>query len=276
MQRIIRFILSRRTSLLYLGLSVLCLLLTVESHSYHQSKYFNSSNWISGQLYNASSGVSNYFHLKEENRKLTEENQRLRTLIYSLEEGVPDLDSLDRAQPGGQYLFTGARVTRNSIARRRNYLTINKGSKDGVRRDMGVVSSLGVVGIVENTSSRFATVQSLLNVNTSINAKLKGTDYFGSLVWDGENFMNVQLLDIPRFAPILRGDTIVTGGMSSIFPENLPIGVITDFRIPENSSFYQIDVRLFNDMANVRSVYLIDYSHQEEIRKLENETEYAE
>ncbi len=276
MQRILRFILARRTSLLYLSLTLICLFLTVESHSYHQSKYFNSANWVSGQFYNAGSGISAYFHLSEENKRLQEENRFLRNLIYNQESPVAELDSLDKLWLGGDYIFTGARVTRNSISMKRNYLTINRGERDGVRQDMGVVNSQGIVGIVENTSSRFATVRSILNVNSSINAKLKNTQHFGSLVWNGDDFMNVQLLDVPRFAPILRGDTIVTGGMSSIFPENLPIGIVTDFRIPENGSFYEIDVRLFNDMANLQSVYVIDYARQEEIRELEKLSDDAE
>lgn len=276
MQRIIRFILARRTSLIYLGLSLLCLILTVESHSYHQSKYFNSSNFVSGQLYSINSGISDYFYLRSENQKLIDENNRLKALLYNQQIEADTLDSIQSAEITGGYRFIGARVTRNSVAMRRNFITVNKGSRDGVRRDMGVVSPDGIVGIVENTSLHFATVRSILNVNSSINAKLQGTEYFGSLEWTGEDFGEVRLLDIPRFASIKPGDTIVTGGMSSIFPPGLPIGVIKDFRRPESSSFFEIDVRLLNDMADLHSVYLIDYSLQEEVRTLEKQSENAE
>jgi rod shape-determining protein MreC len=138
---------------------------------------------------------------------------------------------------------------------------------------MGVITSKGILGIIENTSNHFATVQSILNEKSNINAKIKNTDHFGSLVWDMKRFDVVQLVDIPRLVPLTVGDTIVTGGMSSIFPENVPIGTIRKFDLNTSQSFYRIDVALFNDMTNIKNVYIVNNEYRDEIRALEKQTE---
>lgn len=272
MQRIINFILSRRNTFLYLLLLFIGMMLTVQSHSYHQSKYFNSANWVSGQFYSISGGIGAYFDLKGENEKLQEENRRLRELLGTLEE----VDSLQLAEDLRVYEYIPARVNKNSITSYRNYLTINRGAAHGIEEDMAVITPLGVLGIIENTSQNFATVQSVLNDRSSINAIIKGTDQFGSLRWDGEDYTRVQLYDIPKLVPIKKSDTIMTGGMSSIFPPNIPIGVVVDYKLPKETSFYEIEVQLFNDMSNIRNVYVIRNNQREEILNLQAQTEDVE
>ena len=272
MQRIINFILSRRNTFLYLLLLFLGMLLTIQSHSYHQSRYFNSANWVSGQFYSISGGIAAYFDLRSENEKLMEENRQLREMLGSMEE----MDSLLLPEEFRVYEYIPARVNKNSITSYRNYLTINRGEAHGIEQDMAVVTPLGVLGIVENTSQGFATVQSILNDRSSINATIKGRNQIGSIKWDGEDFTLVQLTDIPKLVPIKKSDTIVTGGMSSIFPPNIPIGVVVDYELPKETSFYDIQVRLFNDMSNIRNVYVIRNNQREEILNLQSQTEDVE
>ncbi|MEM6892791.1 MAG: rod shape-determining protein MreC [Bacteroidota bacterium] len=269
MQRIINFILNNRITFLYALLSFIALLLTVRSHSYHQSKFFNSSRWVSGKVYGTTANIAGYFSLKEENQKLADENQRLRNLLFNTQIGTQKV--LDSSLLPFQ--VAQAKVIKNSFSAPRNYLTINKGDNDGVSQDMGVITSKGILGIVENTSGQFATVQSILNTKSSINAKIKNTDYFGSLEWDASDHTVVQLVDIPRLVPLVVGDTIVTGAMSSIFPENIPIGTIKRYDLNASKSYYNIDVALFNDMANVRWVYLVQNQNKAEIDQLEAQTE---
>ncbi len=242
---------------------------TIQSHSYHQSRFFNSSNWITGNILETSNDVSTYFGLDKENEKLMQENEYLRKLLFNKKE--IDSTILDSVQL--TYTITTGKVIKNSFADPRNYVTLNKGKKDSVKPDMGVITSKGILGIVENTSNNFATVQSILNEKSNINAKIKNTDHFGSLVWDTKRYNVVQLVDIPRLVPLTIGDTIVTGGMSSIFPENIPIGTIRKFDLNTSKSFYNIDVALFNDMTNIKNVYIIDNSYREEILELEKQTE---
>jgi rod shape-determining protein MreC len=183
-----------------------------------------------------------------------EENRRLRSLLYNTEAE----DSLSLDTTALTYSLMSARVIKNSYANQDNYITINRGKNHGVTQDMGVITSLGILGIVEKSSNNYSAVQSILNTKSIINAKIKNTNYFGSLTWNTERYDVVQLEDIPRLVPLLVGDTIVTGAMSSIFPENIPIGT-------------SIDVQLFNDMANLKNAYIIDNPRRDEILELENE-----
>ncbi|HET8737376.1 MAG TPA: rod shape-determining protein MreC [Pricia sp.] len=269
MQQIINFIIRYKNFLLYIILMVISLGFTIQSHSYHQSRFFNSSNWLTGTILEASNNISNYFGLDAENQKLMDENKRLRALLFNRAESDSILlDSVQR-----NYTITTGRVIKNSFSDPRNYITIDVGKKDSVREDMGVMTSKGILGIVENTSDNYATVQSILNENSNINAKIKGTNHFGSLVWDMKRYDVVQLVDIPRLVSLTVGDTIVTGGMSSIFPEGVPIGTIRKFDLNTSQSFYNIDISLFNDMTNIRNVYIVNNVFREEIETLEKQTE---
>ena len=267
MQRIINFILNYRNAFLYAILLVFSLALTIRSHSYHQSKFFNSSKLLMGSVLSAKSGISDYFGLREENQRLAQENERLRLLLFNSENKIMVSDSPPI------YDVIHARVVKNMYSSPRNYITINKGFRDSVQQDMGVITPLGILGIVENTSKKYATVQSILNTKSNINAKIKNTDYFGSLKWDAWDYDVVQLVDIPRSATVTVGDTITTGAMSSIFPEDIPIGVIKKYDLNQNQSSYNIQVDLFNDMANIKNVYIIKNRDREEILELQKGTE---
>lgn len=268
MQRIINFVLRNRNAFLYGFLLLISLVITVRSHSYHQSKFFNSSKWLTGNVYGSAADISSYFGLREENNRLVRENEQLRKILFNMKvDSVQPLDSTLTA-----YEVLSARLIKNSFTSPRNYITIDKGKNQGVKQDMGVITTKGILGIVENVSSNFATVQSVLNTKSNINAKIKHSDYFGSLVWTAEDYTVAQLVDIPRLVPLVVGDTIVTGGMSSIFPENIPIGTIKKYDLNTAGSFYNIDVELFNDMANIKNVYLIENKNKEEIKALEART----
>ncbi|MBT8283549.1 MAG: rod shape-determining protein MreC [Muriicola sp.] len=265
MQQIINFILRNKTTLLYLFLLILGMAMSVQSHSYHRARFFNSANWLSGGLYNIQSDISSYFNLREENQKLVDENTRLRNLLFNLE-----IDSLsDGTTDNFPFEVVPAQIIKNSYTLRNNYITINKGSENGVKQDMGVITSKGILGIVEHTTDQYAAVQSLLNTKSNINAKIKNTNNFGSLIWNTDRFDVVQLEDIPRIVPLNIGDTIVTGAMSSIFPENIPIGTIKKFDLLVSENFYTIDVALFNDMTNIKNVYIISNKNSAEIQSLE-------
>jgi rod shape-determining protein MreC len=265
MQQIINFILRNKTTLLYLLLLTLGIAMSVRSHAYHRSRFFNSANWLSGSIYSTRSDITSYFKLREENQELLEENTRLKGLLYNTES--QDAEELNRDSI--TYEVIPARIIKNSYALRNNYITLDKGTTDGVEQDMGVITSRGILGIVEQTTKKFSAVQSLLNTRSNINAKIKNTNNFGSLKWDTDDYDVVQLEDIPRIVPLNIGDTIVTGAMSSIFPENIPIGTIKKFDLMTSESFYIIDVDLFNDMTNIRNVYIINNKNRQELQLLE-------
>ncbi|MDH3796882.1 MAG: rod shape-determining protein MreC, partial [Flavobacteriaceae bacterium] len=250
----------------FLFLLSLSLMLTVRSHSFHRSKFFNSANWVSGIVYNSRDNITSYFKLKEENSLLLEENNKLRHLLFN--RNFSDSVALDSAEVG--YEVLAARIIKNSYANSENYLTINKGSAHGVSQDMGVITSTGILGIVEHSTKNYAAIQSVLNTNSNINAKIKNTNHFGSLTWNTDHFDVVQLEDIPRLVTLTVGDTIITGAMSSIFPEGIPIGVVNDFKLETSASFYTINVGLFNDMTNLSTAYVITNLSKPEIEELES------
>ena len=272
MQQIINFLIRNKNLLLYLLLVAFALGFTIQSHSYHKSKFIKSANWLSGGIYGTVANIHDYFDLKEENEKLFEENKQLRKLLFNKIDTIATSIKIDSTSALFNYIIIPGKVANNSFSSSKNYLTINRGKKHGVSQDMGVISSRGIVGIIEGTSANFSTVQSVLNTLSNINAKLKKTNHFGTLTWDTKNINIVQLVDIPRLVPIAVGDTIVTGGMSSIFPEEIPIGSIVDYKLDDAKNYYTINVALFNDMTNLDHVYLIRNELKKEKDSLESAT----
>lgn len=269
MQQIINFLIRNKNNILFLLLFTISLFLTIQSHSYQKSKFISSANFISGGIYSWSSNINGYFNLEEYNMRLLEENERLRSKLATYEDTLEVKDYLDSTSFNGGYIFRASEVINNNYAKLDNYLTIKNGSRSGLERDMGVVTSKGIVGIVENVSPNYATVISILNSNSRINAQLKNSNHFGTLVWNGKKPNIVQLTDVPAIASVQKGDTIITGGRSLIFPKGLPIGSIANFQLDQSESYYTIDIQLFNDMTNIGYVYVIENTAQAEIKKLQ-------
>jgi len=275
MQQIFNFIYKNSNRLLFLLLLGISLFLSIQSHSYHRSKIISSANFLSGGVYERINNVSEYLNLRTQNDALAQENARLRSLLFMAKDTtfITKLDSLKGVNPNEIIV---SKVIHNTFNTHENYLTINSGSLQGVKPDMGVINSMGIVGIIDNTSKNYATVISILNVKSQINAKLKKSDHFGSLTWNGKSTGYVQLTDVPRLASIRKGDTIVTGGQSVIFPENINIGTIDRIYINNQNNYYTLDVKLFNDMTNLGHVYILKSKNRDEIINLEKKEEKDE
>ncbi len=275
MQQIFNFIYKNSNRLLFLLLLGISLSLSIQSHSYHRSRIISSANFISGGVYERIDYVRAYFNLRTQNDALAQENAALRNLLLNAKDttNIPKLDSLKGVK---QTDIIVSRVIHNTFNTHENYLTVNSGSFQGVKPDMGVINSLGIVGIIDNTSSNYSTVLSILNIKSQINAKLKKSNHFGSLTWDGKNTGFAQLTDVPRLASIRKGDTIVTGGQSVIFPENINIGTIDRIYINNQNNYYTLDIKLFNDMTNLGHVYIIKNKNRNEILNLEKKQEKDE
>jgi rod shape-determining protein MreC len=251
--------------LLLLGIS---LVLTIQSHSYHRSRVISSANFLSGGVYERINHVNEYLNLRTENDELVLENARLKSLLFNKKDTtkLPLADNVKGVKPAD---IVVSKVIHNSYNTHENFLTLNSGANDGVKPDMGVINSLGIIGVIDNTSPRYSTVVSILNMKSHINAKIKKSNHFGSLTWNGESTGFVQLEDVPRLASIRKGDTIVTGGQSEIFPEGINIGTVDIVYKKEGTSFYVIKVKLFNDMTNLGHVYIIKSKDREELINLE-------
>ena len=243
--------------LLFLLLFSISLTFTIQTHSYHKSKFINSANFLTGGIYNSINNISDYFDLKIQNEILTEENNQLKSILYNFK-GKTDSIQLDSTLLNSPYHFTTANILKNSYASQKNVLLLNKGTKDSIREDFGVITSKGIVGIVDNTSKHYATILSILNTTSKISAQLKKTNHFGTLTWNGKSPYFTQLVDIPKIAPVMVGDTIITSGRSSIFPKGIPVGTIQDFKLDAAENYYEINIKLFNDMTNLEHVYIIE------------------
>ena len=275
MQQIIFFFIRNKNFLLFIVLFSISIFLTIQSHSYHKNNFVNSSNNITGGIYTIKSSITNYFNLREENEILIDENTRIRIQLESYKSKVVN-QNIDTNSILSKYYFVSAKVINNSFSKTKNKLTIDKGERDSIQLDLGVITSKGIVGIIDNVSNKYATIQSILNTNSQINAKLKNAKHFGSLVWNTEDPNVIQLIDIPRLAPVKIGDTIVTGGKSTIFPVGILIGAVIDFELTEDENSQNLNIQLFNDMTNLQHVYIINNLDSQEIINLEKGLENVE
>jgi len=258
-----------------LVLFVFSLGLTINSHSYHKNKYITSANFFSGSLYDVKSDITEYFKLKDQNDRLAEENLRLRSMLSIPTDSINNR-LLDSTAIPGTFTYFPAKVINNSFSKSKNYLTLKRNSKDPIKADMGVISSKGIIGIINKVSNKYASVQSILNTNSQINAKLKKSNHFGSLTWNTKNPNEAQLIDIPRQAPVVVGDTIVTDGKSTIFPRGILIGTVKEFDLGNNQDYYDMTISLFNDMTDLNQVYIIKNKEKEAIKEIEQLTQDAE
>ncbi|HET8885898.1 MAG TPA: rod shape-determining protein MreC [Salinimicrobium sp.] len=273
MQQILNFLIKYKNTLIFFLLAIFSLYLIVASHSYHKSRILSSANFLTGTVFGWQNDVESYFYLEEYNERLLDENKKLREVLVNLNDTIDYSSFIDSTNFKSTYRIRTAEVISNNYSSLNNYITINQGKNVGVKPDYGVITSEGIVGVVENVSANYASVISILNSRSKINAKLQKSNHFGSLVWNGNDPNIVQLIDVPRLAPISEGDTVTTGGKSFIFPEGIPIGTVTKFGLDQNQSYFSIDVRLFNDMTNIGYVYIIENIDKQEIQALINPEE---
>ena len=270
MQQLIYFFQKFKYFLFFLLLQFIALTLIFNNLNFQNSKYVNSANALTGGLYRKVSDMSDYFSLKATNTQLIEENTLLRNFLNQKENTSITVGSIviDTVKYYQKYTYTSAKIINNSYSKAFNFLTINKGTIAGLSKEMAVVNGKGIIGFTDNLSPNYGRIQSILNKNTKINARLKN-GYFGTLQWNGLDYNTVQLIDIPRQAPVKIGDTIETGGKSAIFPEGILIGKVIEIN-NDNAVDNIINVKLFNDMSVIGPVYVIKNLQKVEIKRLEN------
>ncbi len=241
---------------------------TIQSQSYHKSKFVSSANFFTGSIYAIKNNITTYFGLRKENELLLEENSRLKNLLQLSEKDKVTIS--DSILFGLDFVYLPAEVINNNFSKANNYLTLKGGKNQGFKPEMGVITNNGIVGITDQVGANYSTVLSILNTNSSISVQLKRTGHFGSLIWNGKDPNVLQLIDISRQAPVAIGDSITTDGRSTIFPKNIPVGIVKDFTFDQSENFYIIDIALFNDMTRTENVYVIENKDAEEIKEIEN------
>ena len=257
MRKLISFLINHSPIFVYAFYLVICFVLLFKFNSYQQSVFFSSANEMAGRFYIMTSGITGYFGLQEINRDLQKQNGNLEMELIRLRDEVSRLsgDSLlvrTAADSSlSRYDFQIAQVINNSVFKTHNYITLNKGRKDGIHSEMGVIDQNGIVGIVNVVSDHYAVAISLLNPKLRLSCKVKGSNYFGSLVWDGKDPRFAVLEELPRHVKFVRGDTIVRSGYSSVFPVGLMVGTVDGFSKQRNDNFYALTVKLSTDFFRI-------------------------
>lgn len=232
-----------------------------------QTAAFNS--WVSGSI---DEGAS-YFKLKEINEQLVKQNKQLMEELYGANnENIPNFRRVHDTIGGGQiYTFVDGDVVYNSINRKNNYFTINRGRNHGVLPKMGVIAPNGIAGIVVNTTDGYALVQSVLSVNKiMINASLKNSGYFGTLTWQGDDSRIMHLADIPKYVSLKVGDTVITDGKSSIFPQGKMIGTIAGYSVDSKTGFWDISVELGEKIGTLSKIFVVKNLKKAEVRQIQD------
>ena len=260
MQRIINTIIRFKNFFVFIFLLIVSLSFSYTRSDFHENKINNFSLIISSNFYKPFYNLKSYLQLRELNEKLMEENILLKK---------ENLNKKFDSKYDNNYDLILAKVIKNSTKLSRNNLIINRGKKNGIKRDMGVISKDGIVGIINETSKNYSSVISILNKDLKINAKHNKSNAYGSLEWNQKDPTVVELNDISIDNEIFIGDTISTGGMSFYFPNNIPIGEINSIKISENNGFYSLKVKLFQKMNNISYVYVIENFNYGELYEID-------
>ncbi|WP_234109541.1 MULTISPECIES: rod shape-determining protein MreC [Chryseobacterium] len=232
-----------------------------------QTAAFNS--WVSGYI---DEGAS-YLKLKQINDELVKQNKVLMEQVYGKGTSeIPQFKKVHDTIGGGQiYTFVDGEIIFNSINRKDNYFTINRGKRDGVFPKMGVMAPNGIAGIVINTTDSYALVQSVLSLDKiKINAALKKSGYFGTLTWRGDDSRTMHLSDIPKYVALQVGDTVVTDGKSAIFPRGIMIGKVAGYQVDNKTGFWDISVELSEKMGNLSKIYVVKNLKKAEVSRIQD------
>ena len=267
------FIIKHNHWFLFLLLEGIGVMLIVQFNSYQNATVFTSANKVTGNIFATITNVGSYFSLKSENERLLRYNCELNQQIEQLNGKLSQItDSATIARLGQrgdkEFYYNTATVVNNSINKVNNYITIDKGTRQGVKDQMGVFNHQGVIGITYTSSENFTIVLPLLNSRSSISCKVKGNTLC-SLKWDGNDAQHSYLIDLPRYELFENGDTVYTSGFSSIFPADIPVGRIDRLEDSADGQAYRARVELFVDFATIDNVFVVGNDNMEEQEKLE-------
>lgn len=285
MGNIIRFFTKYGIYFWFLLLEVFALILVVNNNSFQKSVFLTSCNKFTSSIYEKNQAITEYFYLGVVNEELAEENVKLKNQLIAAQNKLRGIENDStrlqhyRIDPEREYIVYPAKVINNSTNKLRNYITLNRGSIDGIRPEMSVISNKGVVGIVKTVSRNYAVVLPVLNPKSNISCKLKARTSkndtvglikeIGSLNWDGKDSRFAQMVQVPRHVKLNVGDTIVTSGYSKYFPEGILVGTVEDFTNASDNNYYNINVRLSVNFRTISYVKVMKGLNKEEQEKLE-------
>ncbi|QQL50110.1 rod shape-determining protein MreC [Mucilaginibacter ginkgonis] len=258
MRNLLIFINKYNAFFFFLIFQVSALIIYIKYNSFQRATFINSSNEVTGNIYGRVNKLNQYLYLKESNDSLMAENARLRgRLTGAFYQDTAAKHTVVDTINKQQYTYIGAKVINNSINKSNNYLTINRGSIAGIQKDMGVISSAGLVGLVVNVSPHFATIRSFLHKDTKVSAMLTDTKDIGSMIWNEESGPNTGLLiDVPNHVKPRVGEPVVTSGFS-LWPAGIPIGKVSNLKAKGGGFFLNMEVKLAVDYSRLEYVYVV-------------------
>lgn len=256
--------------LLFLLLEAIAFFLTARRTNFQKVAFLNSTNELTGVVYNYYGDFREYFYLKQQNTLLAQENVRLHALLdYSLRDMSTPPKGVNTSYEQ-VFTYTPCKVINNSLSKSQNYFTIDAGSAQGIQTDMGVISPSGIAGVVKGVSTNFAVCVSVLNTEFPVSVQMKKSKDAGILDWDAKSPVYSKVTGIPNHVNIQPGDTVETSGFSSIFPEGIMVGWVAGATINPDDGSYIILLRLSTSFTSLRQVYAIDYKFQREQKQLED------
>ena len=264
MYSLLNFLKKYSNVLLFLILEVLCIIMLINNLPYQKRKLTNVGNAISGSLFKTKTNFTDYFSLKEENQLMVEHNAYLMSQLYKINADtsfLTDTLSLD-------YNFIPANVINNSVDNVNNFLLIDKGRKDGIKKDMGVICEKGVVGKVVNVTDHYASVISMLHPYTVVSARFTDNQHIANVTWGNRDYRFGTVNDIPLHLNLEKGDTLVTSGFSNIYPADIMIGTIEEMLVSDSKDFNSAKIRFSTNFSTLRHVFVIENLHQAEIDSL--------
>ena len=278
MRSILDILIKHNHWFLFLLLEGISFVLIVSFNNYQSATMFTSANGIAGNLFAAITDIDSYFGLKDENEALHEHNMELICEIDGLKKelglykdsaAIADspYTSTDKSK---DFYYQTAKVVNNPVNDVNYFITINKGTSSGLDQQMGVFNDKGVVGITYTSSENFTIVLPLLNGKSRLSCRVSGGNSYCTLQWDGDDTRYSYLVDLPRYGEFTQGDTVITSGFSSIFPEGLPVGSIESLEDSEDGLFYKAKVKLFVDFGNIDNLFVVGNDSKKEQEELEN------
>lgn len=268
MQNLFAFFYRYAFLFLFLILEFISIRLIINRNEAQREIFLNSSTIISGKLYDKVNAIKNYFGLRKANLDMATENAKLRAEIANLQL-LPSTrkDSVIDTITHQRFFLMPAQIINNSIEQNNNMITINRGSRHGVKKYSTVIEDNGIIGFVTKVGSLYSSVMSILNTKARVSVKVKRTNAIGNLIWEGGSPVTMKVEAVPKHAVVAEGDTIVTTGFSH-FPMNHPVGIVTKAFVQPGENFYSIDISLFNDLSKASHVYVVDDLHRTEIDSL--------
>lgn len=270
MRNLLRLIQRFHLTFLFILLEAVALLLLVNHNNYQRTRFYNSGNIVAGSIFEKASTLNDYFNLKNINTDLAAENTMLKNLIlHQIKTPADSAISFSDSLIGENFRFVPARVINISVNKLRNYITLNKGSQDGIKPEMGIIAPRGVVGKVVQCSDHYSVVIPIINPQLRISTKIAKNGFFGSLVWDGYDPRYAYLEEIPYHVPLEVGDKLITSGFSGTFPEGIVVGFVKEVERVTGENFYNIRVELSVDFHNISHVEAIENITREELQNIE-------